>query len=180
MAIFVPTLLASCGQPSAEVHAPIGEKRTTVTEVEPIESSRVVSGQTIYVPAYSSIYTADRPQSFSLAITLSVRNTDRNQPIVVTAVTYHDRDGQLVREYLKKPRRLGPLAALEFFVNESDTSNVVSTSFLVDWVAEQIVSPPVVETVMVGTASSQGISFLCTGTVLSDKSGPSPGKVESH
>ena len=38
--------------------------------------SRLVKGQTIYVPAYSHVYHGDRQQPFQLAVTLSVRNTD--------------------------------------------------------------------------------------------------------
>ena len=76
-----------------------------MVEVEPIDSSRVVAGQTIYVPAYSSIFISDRARSFNLAVTLSIRNTDRTHPIVVTSAGYSDQDGQLVRDYLSSHSR---------------------------------------------------------------------------
>jgi hypothetical protein len=176
LAAFVLAALASCGQrPSAEIHAPGAKTRKGVVEVEPIENSRVVAGQTIYVPAYSSVYTADQAHRFDLAVMLSIRNTDPHQPIIITAARYYDHDGQLARDYLEKPLRIQPMAAMEFFVRESDTSGGVSASFLVEWVAEQSVTAPIVESVMIGTASTQGISFTCPGHVLSDRSRSQPG-----
>jgi hypothetical protein len=98
-----------------------------------------------------------------------VRNTDRRAPIVVAAVDYYDHDGQLVRKYLQKPVRIAPLAAMEYFVRERDTSGGQSASFVVEWVAEQSVTAPVVEAVMIGTAVSQGVSFTCIGRVIADR-----------
>jgi hypothetical protein len=170
-AAFVLASLTSCGrhQPT-EIHAPGLEARKAVFEVEPIETSGVVAGQTIYVPAYSSVFTSDRAHSFNLAVTLSIRNTDRTHSILVTSTSYYNQDGQRVRDYLKKPLRIGPMASTEFFVSESDTSGGVSASFLVEWVAEQSVSVPLVESVMIGTASNQSVSFTCPGRVVAVRS----------
>jgi hypothetical protein len=162
--------LTSCGQrPADEIHAPGAKARKGVTEVEPIESGRVVAGQTLYVPAYSSVFVSNQAQPLDLAITLSVRNTDRRAPIVVTAVEYYDHDGQLARKYLQKPVRIAPLAAMEYFVRERDTSGGYSASFLVEWTSDQSVSAPVVESVMVGTAGNRGVSFTCTARVIADR-----------
>jgi hypothetical protein len=70
---------------------------------------------------------------------------------------------------LKRPLRVESLAAVEFFVKESDTSGGISASFLVEWLSEKPATSPVVESVMVGTASAQGISFTCPGRVLTDR-----------
>ena len=78
LAVFILGSLTSCGrQQPAEIHAPGLKARKGVVEAEPIDRSRVVAGQTIYVPAYSSVLTSDRAHSFNLAVTLSIRNTDR-------------------------------------------------------------------------------------------------------
>ena len=175
LAAVVLASLASCGRPpSAEIHAPGAKARRGVAEAEPIDDSRVVAGQTVYVPAYSSVYTADQAHRFDLAVMLSIRNTDPHQPMILTAARYYDQDGQLVRNYLEKPMRIQPMAAMEFFVAESDTRGGVSASFLVEWVAEQSVNAPVIESVMIGTASTQGISFTCPGRVLADRARPRP------
>jgi hypothetical protein len=173
LVVCLMALGASCGHgPPSEVQGLKLEARKGLVEVEPIESGRVAAGQTIYVPAYSSIYISDRADRFDLAITLGIRNTDRSGPIVVTAAGYYDQDGKLVHDYLKKPIRLEPMAAAAFFVEESDRRAGVLASFLVEWVAEQKVTAPVVESVMVGVASSRGVSFVCPGRVVAERARP--------
>jgi Protein of unknown function (DUF3124) len=163
--------LASCGsEPTGKGRVPGYKARKAVAEVEPIVADRVVAGQTLYVPAYSSIFNSDEAARFNLAVTLSIRNADPNHPIIVSSIRYYDQDGQLVHDYLQKPLRVGPMAATEFFVKESDMSGGVSASFLVEWVADQSVNSPVVESVMIGIATTQGISFTCPGRVLTDRS----------
>jgi hypothetical protein len=166
---------ASCDRPRR--HDEIGRKdgrRPGVGEIEPGEANlTAVAGQTIYVPAYSSVPTADNSLLYQLSITLSLRNTDRSRPIVINAVRYFDQDGRLVRDFLKKPLRIAPMAAMEYFIREGDSTGGTSSSFLVDWVADQAVSDPCVEAVMVGTAGNQGISFTCPGRVVATVGRPS-------
>jgi hypothetical protein len=131
-------------------------------------ASAAAHGQTIFVPAYSAVATGDNSALYPLAITLSVRNTDQKQPIVLTAVAYHHQDGHQVHAFLKSPVRVAPLAAAEFFVSESDMSGGTVSSFLVEWKSTSPVSDPIVESLMVGTASNQGISFTCPGRVIAD------------
>jgi Protein of unknown function (DUF3124) len=141
--------------------------RTGVTEVDPSALPEGVVRRTVYVPVYSHVYTSDAAHPFNLAVTLSVRNSDRAEPVYLTAVRYHDCDGRLVRDELRRPLRLAPLAAAEFFVKESDTTGGSSASYLVDWRSARPVSEPVVEAVMVGTAMNQGVSFTSPGRVVS-------------
>jgi hypothetical protein len=181
LAVLFFSCLTSCDRQQAEEpFAPGGKARKEVSEVEPIAEDRVVAGQTIYVPVYSSVYTSDKAHRINLAASLSIRNTDRQHAIVIGAARYYGEDGQLVREYAKKPLRVGPMASLDFFVSESDTSGGVSASFLVEWVAEQSVTAPVVESVMIGTASTLGISFTSPGRVLTDRSRPRSGNSEGR
>ena len=51
---------------------------------------RAPFGQTIYVPAYAHIYHGDNRRAIDLTITLSIRNTDRDNAISVTAIQYYD------------------------------------------------------------------------------------------
>lgn len=126
-------------------------------------------GQTIYVPAYSSVYVGNTLNPFELSITVTLRNNDPTRPIVATSVRYHDHDGQLVRDYLKAPVRLAPLASAEFFVLERDRSGKLSSSFLIDWAADGPVQPASAESVMIGVASAQGISFTFPGRVVASR-----------
>lgn len=126
-------------------------------------------GSTVYVPVYSHIYVGIKGYRFDLSISLSIRNTNLTRPISVTSVAYHDSDGKLVRNFLEKPREVPPLASAEFFVSESDTSGGFGAAFLVKWASKTKVNEPIIEGVMAGTSSAQGISFTTRGLVIEDR-----------
>src|SRR5690349_18338532 len=67
------------------------------------QNFKIVRGQTIYVPVYSEIYHHNRQEIFYLAATLSIRNTDLNNSIIITSVRYYDSNGKLVKQYLNNP-----------------------------------------------------------------------------
>lgn len=151
---------------------PPGERSGSVrpsagVQVTPaIPPARVVAGQTLLVPIYSNIATADNATAINLAVTLTVRNLDLAGPIVVQAIKYYDSGGRLVRSYLDDPIRIGPLASIDLFVRESDNSGGSSPSFLVDWVAEQDVTPAQADAVMISTAGTLGITLTSSGRVV--------------
>ena len=128
-----------------------------------------VQGQTVYVPAYSHVYHEDGKPHL-LTVTLSVRNADPDHEMVVTSVRYFDTKGKELRSHLAKPLRLAPLASTEFLVERDDATGGSGANFLVEWVAGSPVVPPVIETVMIGTSETQGISFARTGTVIREHS----------
>ena len=124
------------------------------------------AGAVVYVPVYSHIYHQDGTRQVDLAVTLSVRNTDPERPVTVASVTYYDSDGRPVRDHLGGPLVLGPLGTRSFVVEERDPTGGSGANFLVAWSAEGPVSEPVVEAVMISTASSQGLSFIGEGRVV--------------
>lgn len=131
-----------------------------------LQIPRPAIGQIIYVPVYSHIYYQDQQRAIDLAVTLSIRNTDGDQPIQIDAVLYYDSDGNLVRGYLDEPLRLGAMASTAFVVAEDDRTGGVGANFIVAWSSETEPTPPVVEAVMISAASAQGISFVSVGRVL--------------
>lgn len=131
-----------------------------------------LQGQTLYVPAYSHIYHQSGEPRL-LTVTLSARNTDRQHEIVLTSVRYYNTSGKQLRTMIEKPLRLGPLASTEFVIEQNDQSGGGGASFIVEWTAGQPVSEPVVETVMIDTSNTQGISFVRSATVL-ETTGPQP------
>lgn len=124
-------------------------------------------GQDVYIPIYSHIYGGDREHRIDLAATLSIRNTDPQQPIAILAVDYYDTGGKLQKHYLDAPRRLPPLASVRFVVKESDKTGGSGANFIVRWSADKPVNPPLIESVMIGTRAQLGISFTSRGQVLS-------------
>ena len=55
---------------------------------------RLSRGQTVYVPAYSNVFTGPRKLPFQLATSLSVRNTDPSASLQITAIDYYDTNGK--------------------------------------------------------------------------------------
>lgn len=137
-------------------------------EGEPIvvQDLDITTGQTIFVPAYSEVHYASGGRTLDLAVTLSIHNSDFTHSIVITSVRYYNTRGQLVKEYLAEPQRLGPMASADFFVDAGEQTGGVGTNFIVEWVAEQPVYEPVVEALMVNTTSAQGLSFTSPGRVI--------------
>lgn len=164
-------LACSPGEPGGSA-APKGGTGAGVVPIDRarLERMDVVAGQTVYVPVYSHVYSSNEPRPFPLAATLSVRNTDPDHTIVVASVRYYDSDGHQVRDYLARPVELAPMASTEFFVSERDVTGGFGANFLVEWVAPEPVSDPLVEAVMIGTARTQGISFVGQGRVVRDRS----------
>ena len=126
------------------------------------------TGQTLYVPAYSHIYAGHKQRPYLLTVTLSIRNIDPKQPIFVSSVEYYRTDGDLLKQYLAEPVRLNALGSTRFIVPLQDKEGGSGANFIVKWHANSRVNPPVVEAVMIGTQSQQGISFTSRGQVLLD------------
>lgn len=122
-------------------------------------SAEMSPGQLLYVPVYSHIYIGDRERPFNLAVTLSVRNTDPRQGLRLTKVDYYNTEGTLIRHYLPAPVTLGPLASIRYVIQERDTAGGSGANFLVRWESDVPMNPPVVESIMIGAQSGQGISF---------------------
>lgn len=130
--------------------------------------ANVVSGQTLYVPVYSNIRQL-AGRLFRLTANLSVRNTDVSHPITVTVVDFYDHNGELLRSYVDSdsPQKLGPLAMAEYVLDWRDTPGGMGASFIVEWVAGEEVTQPVVESVMLGDGT-RGLAFLSRGIIIGD------------
>ena len=131
-----------------------------------LDPSKVVDSGTVYVPIYSSVASADTARAVNLAATLTIRNLDAERRVEVRSARYHDASGRLVRDHLPRPVQLAPLASLNLFVRESDSSGGASPSFLVEWGAAEPVTPPLIEAVMISTAGGQGIAFTSPGRTI--------------
>ena len=127
-------------------------------------------GQRLYVPIYSHIHFKNQERTIDLAATVSMRNTDPDRAIVLTRIDYLDNSGALVRRYLERPRRLGPMASTSVVVEEGDAAGGLGANFIVEWRAAQPVHVPVVESIMISTRSSLGISFASPARVLDERS----------
>jgi len=125
--------------------------------------TRLSKGQTVYVPAYSNVFSGPRRLPLQLATTLSIRNTDPAASFRVTSIDYYDTNGKLVRRHLGKPISLGPLASAYIHIEEKDVSGGFGANFIVRWNAGRLINVPIIECVMIGTTAGQGISFVSPG-----------------
>ena len=129
---------------------------------------RLSKGQTVYVPAYSNVFTGPKKLPFQLAATLSIRSTDLSASIRVTSIDYYDTNGRLIRRYLEKPLNLGPMASTFIHIEEKDASGGFGANFIVRWVSDKVVNTPIIECVMIGATSGQGISFVSPGQEIKE------------
>lgn len=129
---------------------------------------RQSKGQTVYVPVYSNVFTGPRKLPYQLAATLSIRNTDPSASFRVTTIDYYDTNGKLVRRYLERPLALGPLASSYVHIEEKDVTGGFGANFIVRWDAGKVINAPVIECVMIGATSGQGISFVSPGQEIQE------------
>ena len=160
-------VITSCSEQTTSQRQQPDLKRETSLRSVTLDKTKVVMGQTVYVPIYSHIYHYNNQDDvMNLSATLSIRNTDLTNSIIITSVRYYDTDGKLIRQDIKSPVELKPLASTNFFIAANDTIGGSGANFIVEWVAEKTVYEPVIEAVMICTSSSQGISFVSPAKVL--------------
>lgn len=123
-------------------------------------------GQVLYVPAYSDIYFGDSERPFQLTVTLSIRNIDPKYQITLKSVKYFETKGDFVKSFIEKPITLKPLETLRYVIPEKDKTGGSGANFIVEWRSEDAINPPIVESVMIGSRSQQGISFTSRGVEL--------------
>jgi len=124
------------------------------------------NGQTVYVSVYTHIYSGLKGRPFELGATLSIRNTDTMHPIILASVKFYDSDGKLLKDYLAEPVRLNALVSARYVIKEGEIGGGSGANFLVTWKSEKMVNPPIIEAIMIGTRSGQGISFVSQGQVI--------------
>jgi len=117
----------------------------------------------VYVPVYSDIYHIDGTRKFALTATLSIRNASTTDIFYVYSIEYYDSDGRLLRNYLDSAIIVKPMHSVEFVVENKESDGGAGANFIVKWAAEKKVTNPVIQAVMIGTESKQGISFAVDG-----------------
>ncbi len=128
------------------------------------------TGQSVYVSIYSHVYSGPRLVKFQLAGMLNIRNTDPEHAIMITQVDYYDTNGNMIDAYIEEPIKLEAMETTYFHVKEYDERGGAGANFLVNWRSEKPVSLPIIESLMLGTRSGQGISFICPGQVIKENS----------
>lgn len=133
---------------------------------EAISQVRLSAGETVYVSIYSNVYSGPKKVPFQLAAVLSIRNTDPKYPITILKADYYDDNGAIIDKYIKEPMELKPLASTHFYIKEYDERGGPGANFIVKWRSTTPVNQPVIEGIMLGLTSGQGVSFVCPGQII--------------
>lgn len=139
------------------------------TPVSNIADLDIVTGQLVFVPAYSRVTLPSSGSFRNMVVTLAIHNTDLENDIIIRSVRYYDTVGELVREFVESPVRLGAMASTGFIVSGADADTGWGTNFLVEWGAEQPVYEPVIEALIYPNAGAEGGSFLSPGRIISEQ-----------
>lgn len=126
---------------------------------------KLVKGQTIYMPSYSNVVTD--VYRVVLRANLIINNTDPNQSITIVRIDHYDTSGKLVEKYLSQPLTLRPLAATRVIIKKPEHGDEgAGANFVVQWRAQNLVTEPLIECIMVGSFGTQGHSFSSIGRVI--------------
>ena len=156
---FILVLLFSSCIPEKE------EVKEVPQHIQPIAATGYLDlsdGQMVYVPAYSQIYSVFPNTSDSrinLSVTLSIRNTDINNPIIIKSVSYYGDDGALLKEYIETPFNLSRMASVSYNISRTDVSGGIGANFIVEWGAKQTVTEPYIQAIIIGADGNRGFAW---------------------
>ena len=132
------------------------------------QNEQLSKGQTVYVSVDSHVLTAPRGMRFSLGATLVIRNTDMSNSMRVTTADFFDTEGKLLKRFADTPMDLKPLETKFVHLPEKDVAGGLGANFIVRWSAGREINSPIIECLMIGTQSGQGISFVSSGKVIKE------------
>lgn len=134
----------------------------------PAAALQLLKGQTIYIPSYANIISGT--QRITLRANLIIHNTDPSRPIEVLRIDHYDTNGQLVEHYLQQPLKLPPLGATRVIVKAPQPGDEgAGANFIVQWRADDKVTAPLLECVMLGAAGTHSYSFSSAGRVIKEE-----------
>jgi len=162
-------LLTACDDHTEAAIEPPAKWQGHLQSIDLKKVPTIARTERIYVPVYSHIYSEDNERTLSLAGTLSVRNTDQKQPLILKSVAYYNTAGDKLQELCETPLVLPPLGTAEVVVPRSNTTGGSGANFIVEWLSEKPVSEPIAEAIMISAGSSRNISFVSRGTVIVEK-----------
>ncbi len=128
----------------------------------------LAAGQSLYLPIYSHLYHGDvnprtgKPSETLVSTHVSIRNTDPNAGIRVVSARYYNTEGKLLREFLPRPQAIPALGTYELYVPRSDSSGGSGANFIIEWLADKPVNPPLVEALHADIREARTLLFVTT------------------
>ncbi len=121
-----------------------------------------------YLSVYSQIYSRSEERIHDLTATISIRNTSPDDTLYLSKADYHDKNGDLLRNYLTNKIYLLPLETVDIVINQNDASGGTGGNFIFDWQISENSPEPLFEAVMISTYGQQGLSFTTQGIRISN------------
>lgn len=132
------------------------------------EMPQRLAAQSLYLPIYSHLYHGDinprsgKPSETLVSTHVSIRNTDPVAGMKIVSARYYNTDGKLLREFLAKPQTIPPLGTYELYVPRSDSSGGSGANFIIDWLADKPINPPLVEALHADIREARTLIFVTT------------------
>ncbi len=149
------------------------DKKTTIPKKISWENRKTTLSSTdhlhkgsTYLPVYSQIYHRFDHHTFSLTITVSIRNMSDKNSIYLTRVDYYNTEGTKIRQYIDHMIYVNPMETLEIVIEEDDKEGGSGGNFIFDWMSSSANEKPLMEAVMISTYGQQGLSFSTRGVEL--------------
>ncbi len=155
--------LGSCMQPDPNINKSGKDELKSLEINEPLTEKNIIYNKDFYVPIYSDIYVDALNQKSLLAATLSIRNTSYHDSLFVNKIEYFNTDGDLVREYIKKPISLKPMATINYVIEREDDLGGSGANFIVGLSAKNEAINPIIQAVMIGEKGNKGFAFTTEG-----------------
>jgi hypothetical protein len=129
---------------------------------------KVEMGNVVYVPAYAQVFSYKDQKTTPLVTTLAIHNTDPTHSLILRSIRYYSEDGTLLKEYLRQPRVLSPMATAVYGLYPENPNVGIGANAVVEWVSEQRIVKPIIEAIMISTEGTFGISFISPGYAIQD------------
>lgn len=150
------------------------QSATVVAADTVLPKGQLSRGQTLYLPVYSHIWHGDLvdggryPLKNLVSALVSVRNTSFKSSITVTSARYYGTDGKLLKEYIRAPKVIAPMATMELFVEKSDSAGGSGANFVIQWSAQNLTNLPVVEALHADIKGHQTLTFVTVARLISE------------
>jgi hypothetical protein len=136
------------------------------------QAQRALSaGQSLYLPIYAFVQYGDRDgagntRQLPVSALVSIHNTDPDKSVRVLGARYYSTEGKFIGNFLAAPRVLRPMETLEFLVERRDVAGGSGSNFVVQWEADTLVSPPLVQALHLEIQTNRSIVFTTDAVVI--------------
>lgn len=153
-----------CNQQTRDSKVEVQEKGQTISK----GSVKVAMGNVVYVPAYAQVFYHQNQRTLSLVTTLAIHNADPKHSLILRSIRYYSEDGALLKEYIREPRVLSPMATAIYGLYPEEPNVGIGANAVVEWVSEQKIIKPIIEAIMISTQGTYGVSFISPGYAIQD------------